>query len=388
MSRLASLSAANFTLPERELDLLQSPALLVDLEAVRHNVRAILACCGGDASRWRPHLKTTKIAAVWRELVVAGVRHFKCATTREAALLLEVLRAEEFHGGDLLVAYPSVGPARRRLGELALAHPETRLSLLCEEADDVAAIPKELDLFVDVNPGMDRTGLDPAGGERIAAIARRAGARFRGIHFYDGHIHDVDYATRRAKAHATYDRLMELVATLTRAGVAVGEIITSGTPTLRPALDYLPFNASAGNGGGAPRHRISPGTVVFHDQRSADETPELDLVPAAVVLARVVSRPSPTRVTCDAGSKSLAAEAGDPCACVLGHPELVAGHPSEEHLPLDVMGGTPPTRGTPLYLVPRHVCPTVNLAEEAVLIEKGRIAAIVPVAGRAHELKR
>jgi D-serine deaminase-like pyridoxal phosphate-dependent protein len=355
---------------------------------VRRNVRAILAECGGDASRWRPHLKTTKIAAVWRELVHAGVRHFKCATTREAALLLEVLRAENVRGGDLLVAYPCVGPARRRLGELAQAFPETKLSLLCEEAEDVAAIPAAIDLFVDVNPGMDRTGLDPAGGERIAAIARRAGARFRGIHFYDGHIHDVDYATRRAKAHATYDRLMALVATLTRDGIEVGEVITSGTPTLRPALEYKPFNVSSGKSGAAPRHRISPGTVVFHDQRSADETPELDLVPAAVVLARVVSRPSPTRVTCDAGSKSLAAEAGDPCAFVLGHPELVAGHPSEEHLPLDVSSGSPPARGTPLYLVPRHVCPTVNLAEEAVLIEKGRIAEIVPVAGRAHELRR
>ena len=386
MSRLETLSAANFTLPDAELDTLQSPALLVDLDAVRRNVRAILACCGGDASRWRPHLKTTKIAPVWAELLRAGVRHFKCATTREAALFLDVVKSEGARGADLLVAYPCVGPARRRLGELARAHPDVKLSLLCEEAGDVASIDRELGLFVDVNPGMDRTGLDPAGGERIAAIAKSAGARFRGIHFYDGHIHDVEYAARSAKAHATYDRLMALVATLARAGVAVGEIITSGTPTLRPALDYAPFR-SAGRAGGAPTHRISPGTVVFHDQRSADETPELDLVPAAVVLARVVSRPSATRVTCDAGSKSLAAEAGDPCAFVLGHPELVAGRPSEEHLPLDVTSGPPPARGTPLYLVPRHVCPTVNLAEEAVVIEKGRVSAIVSVAGRAHELK-
>lgn len=382
MSRLATLTAANFKLSDAELDRLQSPALLVDLEAVRRNIRSILACCGGDPSRWRPHLKTTKLAPVWAELVRAGVRHFKCATTREAALFLDVLRAEGVRGGDLLVAYPLVGPARRRLAELARAHPETRLSLLCEEADDVAALDPQLSLFVDVNPGMDRTGLDPAGVERIAAIARSAGPRFRGIHFYDGHIHDVDYAIRSAKAHATYARLMALVAALARAGLQIGEIVTSGTPTLRPALDYAPFRAR-----GAPVHRISPGTVVFHDQRSADEVPELDLVPAAVVLARVVSRPSPTRVTCDAGSKSIAAEAGDPCVFVLEHPEFVAGRPSEEHLPLDVTSGTPPARGTPLYLVPRHVCPTVNLAEEAVVIERGRIAAILPVAGRAHELK-
>jgi D-serine deaminase-like pyridoxal phosphate-dependent protein len=383
VSRLASFTAANFRLPDAELETLQSPALLVDLDAVRSNIRAILACCGGDAARWRPHLKTTKLGPVWAELLRAGVRHFKCATTREAALFLEVVRAEGVSGADLLVAYPHVGPARRRLGELAREHPGVKLSLLCEEADDVAAIDRELSLFVDVNPGMDRTGLDPAGVERIAAIARGAGPRWRGIHFYDGHIHDVDYAIRRAKAHATYERLMALVAALARASLSVGEIVTSGTPTLRPALDYAPFRAR-----GAPVHRISPGTVVFHDQRSADEAPELALAPAAVVLARIVSRPSPARVTCDAGSKSIAAEAGDPCAFVLEHPELVAGRPSEEHLPLDVTSGPPPARGTPLYLVPRHVCPTVNLAEEAVVIERGRIAAIAPVAGRAHELRR
>jgi D-serine deaminase-like pyridoxal phosphate-dependent protein len=73
---------------------------------------------------------------------------------------------------------------------------------------------------------------------------------------------------------------------------------------------------------------------------------------------------------------------------VLGRPELVAGHPSEEHLPLDVTSGAAPARGTALHLVPRHVCPTVNLAEQAVLIERGRIVDIVDVAGRAHDLQR
>jgi D-serine deaminase-like pyridoxal phosphate-dependent protein len=381
-SRLAAFPAAPFELESRELERLLSPALLIEMDAVRHNIAAILARCGGDPSRWRPHLKTTKIEAVWRELVRAGLTCFKCATTREAALMLKVLRAADVRG-DLLVAYPHVGPARAQLGALARAHPEASLSLLCEEAEDVTAIPSELGLFVDVNPGMDRTGLDPAGGERIAAIARRAGARFRGIHFYDGHIHDVDYATRRTKAHATYARLMALVADLRARGIAVGEIVTSGTPTLAPALEYAPFRAA-----GVPTHRISPGTVVFHDQRTADEAPELALRPAAAVLARVVSRPGPARVTCDAGSKSLAAEAGDPCAFVLGRPELVAGRPSEEHLPLEVTRGEPPARGDPLFLVPRHVCPTVNLAEQAVLIEGRRISGIVPVAARAHDLER
>jgi D-serine deaminase-like pyridoxal phosphate-dependent protein len=387
------LDASGFALRDDDVEQLLSPALLVDLAAVRRNVRAILALCGGDASRWRPHLKTTKIAPVWRELVLAGVRAFKCATTREAALLLDLLRNEGVRGGDLLVAHPLVGPARARLAALAREHGETRLSLLAEESEDVEATPRELSLFVDVNPGMDRTGVDardPKVVERLVAIARRAGERFRGLHFYDGHIHDVEYAPRKAAAHAAYDRLMELVAALARAGVAVPEIVTSGTPTLKPALEYAPFRpASPGRArDGAPLHRVSPGTVVFHDLRSAQECPELELAPAAVVLARVVSHPAPALITCDAGSKSLAAEAGDPVACALGRPELVARRPSEEHLPFDVTSGERPARGTRLHLFPRHVCPTVNLAEECVLIDSGRIVDVAPVAARAHELRK
>ncbi len=60
--------------------------------------------------------------------------------------------------------------------------------------------------------------------------------------------------------------------------------------------------------------------------------------------------------------------------------------PSEEHLPLRVTGGAVPKRGDLLVLIPRHVCPTVNLAEQAVFLEGGRIISIVPVTARAHEI--
>ena len=71
----------------------------------------------------------------------------------------------------------------------------------------------------------------------------------------------------------------------------------------------------------------------------------------------------------------------------LGRPELLALPPNEEHLPLEVQNGARPARGEVLQLVPRHVCPTTNLAEEAVLIEGGRVLDVVPVAARAHELR-
>jgi D-serine deaminase-like pyridoxal phosphate-dependent protein len=375
----SDLAASRYHLPAATLERLLSPALVVHLDLVRENLRRMLAYTG-SAARWRPHVKTTKTPAVYSELVTAGLRHFKCATLREARCLLGAAQAAGHAEIDLLLAYPLVGPALAELGRIAREFPRARLSVLCESAELVPLVPPAAGVFVDVDPGMRRTGIPLADRAAIRAVARAAGERFRGLHHYEGHLHG-ELSERRERCFAGYRELLALADDLARAGLAVPELVTSGTPAFLHALAFEDFRSR-----GRPVHRVSPGTVVFHDLRSAEENPELDLVPAAVVLARVVSRPAPDRVTCDAGSKSLAAEAGDPCAFVLGHPELVPETPSEEHLPLRVTRGSAPERGEVLYLVPRHICPTVNLAEEAVLVEGGKVIETVPVSARAHDV--
>jgi len=374
----AALDSAAYRLPDELIEGALSPALVVHLAVVRANIARIVALCG-QVDRWRPHVKTAKIPEILRELSRAGVRHFKCATTREAAVLLEVLAAEGQADADLLLAYPLVGPALQRVGALALRHPGAHIAVLCEVPEAVQDVPPGVGVFVDVNPGMDRTGAPIEDPQRIAATARAAAQRLRGLHFYDGHLHQPDRIERSLAVHAGYDRLLELVRTLERDGQRVDEVVTAGTPAFLDALAYPGF-------AGGPRHRLSPGTVVFHDVRSQEESPELGLRPAALVLARVVSHPAPDLATCDAGSKSLAAEAGDPCALVLGRSDLEALRPSEEHLPLRGERGSLPPRGAVLQLIPRHVCPTVNLAEEAALVECGRLVDVVAVRARAHEL--
>ena len=381
MSRFDRLSISGFALPSGDLERLLSPALVVYVDHVRENIRRVIDHLGGDVSRWRPHVKTAKIPAIYAELVRAGVRAFKCATTREAECVLRVLAEHHIDGGDLLVAYPHVGPALMRIGELGAMFPESRVSVLCEDARVIDRIPSDVGVFIDVNPGMDRTGIPSSRRQDIIDLAQRAGARFRGIHHYEGHIVDADSEARRRMAFGCYDRLMSLLDDLAEAHVAVGEIITSGTPTFLDALAYEPFTTLTDI-----VHRVSPGTVLYHDWRSEQRIAELDLLPAALVLARVVSHPARGIVTCDAGSKSIAAEAGRPCAYVLGHPELVPLVPSEEHLPLEVRGGSRPERGTELLLIPRHVCPTVNLAEAAVMVEGGRMTGLAAVSARAHDV--
>jgi D-serine deaminase-like pyridoxal phosphate-dependent protein len=367
-------------LPGSLQDRLTTPALLIDLDRVRHNLGRVVVALGGDPGRWRPHVKTAKIPAVLREFLRAGVRAFKCATTREALCLLGVLRRHGA-GGDVLLAHPLAGPNLRQLARVAHEHPGCRVGVLADDPACVESIPRGLGIFLDVDPGMGRTGMSPERIDDAIGLGRRAGDAFRGVHFYEGHLHGLDAQRRRREAFACYGRLIELLDALASAGVPVPEVVTSGTPTFLEAQGFEPFRRLPGT-----LHRVSPGTVAYHDLRSEEEVPALGLLPAALVLARVVSRPAPDVVTTDAGSKSVAAEAGNPCAAVAGWPHLTAMKPSEEHLPFRVGDGEAPRRGQGLLLVPRHVCPTVNLAERAVLLDGGCFAGIVDVAARAHEL--
>ncbi|MCB0216690.1 MAG: alanine racemase [Chloroflexi bacterium] len=360
--------------PALDLDGVPTPALLIDLDRVRANLARSLAIIGG-ADRWRPHVKTAKVAAVQQLMLEAGLRHFKCATTREARVLLDLAR-DGGHSIDLLLAMALRGPNLARYAAIAAAHPGQRLSLLSEDPAHAAAVrglDAGLGLYLDLDPGMGRTGIPLLDWERIASTRAAAGSALRGLHAYEGQFGGIPLDQRPAAADALYPRLVELAE---RLELGEAELVTSGTPAFALAAGHPAF---AGR-----RHRVSPGTVVYWDLTSVGSG--LDgYAFAATVLATVVSRPAAGRLTVDAGSKAVDAAAGDPCAAVVGLPGLRALRPSEEHLPMARDGGPMPELGQRLRLIPRHVCPTVNLADEALLIEGGRVTARVPVAARGHE---
>ncbi|HKY05966.1 MAG TPA: D-TA family PLP-dependent enzyme, partial [Blastocatellia bacterium] len=89
---------------------------------------------------------------------------------------------------------------------------------------------------------------------------------------------------------------------------------------------------------------------------------------------------------CDAGHKTVSADAGVPTCAVIGRDAMTPHKPSEEHLPIDVTGeGEGLSIGEIIYLVPRHVCPTVNNFDYAVIISGGRIAGVERVTARGRE---
>jgi D-serine deaminase-like pyridoxal phosphate-dependent protein len=354
---------------------LLTPALVIYPEIVDQNIAATLRLLGGDANRWRPHLKTAKLGFIMRRLASQGVVNAKCSTT------VELAAACESGMKDVLLAYAVVGANARRVRELAEKYPDVRISVLVENVEQIAAWSgSRVGIFVDVNPGMDRTGISQDGIDAILSVVRAAGSQFRGLHWYDGHMSAASLEEREKLAHKGYDRLMEIVAAVERAGFPIEEVITSGTPAFPCAATYAPFKS------GKFVHRTSPGTVVYSDATSIKQLPaEWGYQPAALVLTTVVSHPKPNVVTCDAGHKSVSADAGVPTCAVAGRPDLTPLKPSEEHLPIEVTAGAVPEIGDLLYLIPRHVCPTVNNFDDAVIVEHGRVVGVEHVTARGHE---
>jgi D-serine deaminase-like pyridoxal phosphate-dependent protein len=363
----------------RQQDSLLTPALVIYPETVDANIRTTLQLLGGDSNRWRPHVKTAKLGFTMRQLVHRGMTNLKCATT------LELLVACQAGAKDVLVAYPMQGANARRVREIAEQFRDVRISALLDSPASMTNwAGGNVEIFIDVNPGMDRTGIEQVRIAEIVQLAfsvRRAGLTFRGLHYYDGHLGKWPVSERTVVAHRGYDHLLEIVSELERGGISGIEVITAGTPAFPCTASYPGFTSSRFI------HRASPGTIVYGDLTSLSQLP-LDYTyrPAVVVVSRVVSHPTANRFTCDAGHKALAIDCGIPNCAVAGRPDLLPGSPNEEHLPMEVPeGARRPAIGELIYLIPRHVCPTVNNFNEALIVSDGQIMAVEPVSARGRD---
>ena len=165
---------------------LQTPCLLIHLDRVRHNVSRMQEMLKGDMNRWRPHVKTTKVPEILSLLMEASVRRFKCATSREAQVLLD--QANE--PVDLLVAMAHRGANLQRIVALTKTFPTHSFSMLSEDPDHASDVRRAgLGVYVDLDPGYHRTGIPLGNRQRIMATVESAGAALRGLHYYDGHLH-------------------------------------------------------------------------------------------------------------------------------------------------------------------------------------------------------
>jgi D-serine deaminase-like pyridoxal phosphate-dependent protein len=356
-------------------DEIASPALLLYPARIDENLRRMVAAAG-SAERLRPHVKTHKMAEVVRMALRHGITKFKAATIAEAEMTAAA------GGADILLAYPVVGPAATRLTQLIARHPEVRWRAVVESdvgIDDLAraagAAGTVVETLLDLNVGMDRTGVAP--GPEAMRLARRIAESpslsFGGLHAYDGHLHEPDHDRLVEQVEAAFAAVWHLRDELLAAGIAVPLIAAGGTPT-----SFI--LASRGD------VEVGAGTTVLWDCGQPTISPDLDYLNAAVVLARVISKPAPGRLCLDLGHKAVASEMPHPRVRIFGLEDATFPLHSEEHLVVETSQAERIPVGTVLYCLPRHVCPTVALHEEAVVVRDGRAVDRWQVVARKRQI--
>jgi D-threonine aldolase len=353
---------------------IDSPALLIDEARLDENLRRMVRDAGG-AERLCPHVKTHKLPQVIGKQIELGVRKFKAATIAEAEMCAAA------GAPQVLLAHAPVGPRAQRLVALARAFPATRFATLVDDigvarhlSSVMSSAGLSFDVLVDIDCGMHRSGIAPEPAEKLfAQLTTLPGLRVVGLHAYDGHIHDTDLAVRRARCEAAFAPVFALRDRLRAAGFSSLRVVAGGTPT-------FPLLAARGD------VECSPGTSVLWDYGYATTLPDLDYLCAAVLLTRVTSRPETHRLCLDLGHKAIGSEMPQPRALLLGLEDAKLVAHSEEHLVIETSRAADYPPGTPLYALPWHICPTMNLHSEVVVVRHGRAQGRWPVLARARHI--
>lgn len=352
-----------------------SPAVVVYKDRATENI-TLLKTMIDDIQRLRPHVKTNKIAEVTQLMQEAGIQRFKCATIAEAEMLGMV------NAPDVLLAYQPVGPKIVRLLELVQKYPQTAFSCITDNPDAALAISgifaaqgRRLPVYLDLNVGMNRTGIKPGAAalELYQYLDTLPGVIPAGLHAYDGHIHDTDMDVRKEKCDAAYAPVVVLADQIVAGGLPQPVIVAGGSPT-------FPVHAKR-------KHiQCSPGTFIFWDWGYGRNLPEQAFKWAALVISRVISVIDETHICLDLGHKSVAAESPQPRVHFLNAPAAEPVSQSEEHLVLKVADTSLYPVGTVFYGVPLHICPTVALYEKAYVAEGNTVTANWRIIARDRQI--
>lgn len=359
------------------LSALETPAVVVDLDRMEHNLEAASAYAAAHGLALRPHVKTHKSPVVAAAQLSRGARGLTCATPFEAEIMSSVC-------DDLLVAYPPVGAARaQRIASLP-AHVRVTVALdstaaVAQVAQAARAAGRTVGAYVELDLGMHRVGV-PGVDEALElarCVAAEPGLEFAGLAFYPGHVREpVD--EQHEKLRALGASLERALARFDAAGLPPRVVSGGSTPTLWRTHE-LPGVTE-----------LRPGTYVYNDRTTAvigacawDDC-------ALTVLATVVSTAVPGQAVIDAGTKALGREPvrgadGEGFGQLLEHPDVIVARMSEEHGVLDLeRTDWRPEVGERVRVVPNHVCIVVHLNDLVYGARGDVVSSSWPVAARGR----
>jgi D-serine deaminase-like pyridoxal phosphate-dependent protein len=329
---------------------LDTPAVYVDLDALERNLRNMQARARGWGVKLRPHTKTHKIPEIARMQLEAGASGITVAKLGEAEVL---------PGDDVLVAYPLMPEKLPRLRALSR---ERRVTVVVDSVEAAHGLPG-VGALVEVDVGVGRCGVRTP--EQVVAVAR-ACSEFRGLFYWPSWLDAEGFR----KARAALD---EDIAALKAAGFDV-PVVSGGSTPGADKTALIPATTE-----------IRPGTYVFHDASClANGLATLEEC-ALRVLVTVVSTAVPGQCVVDGGSKTFSSDATvnvGTFGLFPDRPDWTMHKMNEEHGYVKI--GAPARVGEKVWVVPSHVCATVNMHDEVAYGRRGRVEGTWKVAARGR----
>ena len=352
------------------LEEVDTPALVVELDAFERNLRTLADSVKGRPVRVRPHAKTHKCAEIAKRQLAHGAIGVCCQKVSEAEAMVD--------GGidDVLISNEVVGA--QKLERLAALSQRARLGVCVDNPENLQALAAsgaKLDVYVEIDVGMRRCGA-PAG-EAAAALARKIishkNLRFAGLQAYHGRAqHMRSMEERHAAIEHAAQHVFHTKKLLEKNKIACPIVTGAGSGTY-----MLEVEAGAWD-------EIQPGSYAFMDADYAKNewaAPLPRFEHALFVLSTVMSRPAPELAILDAGLKASSVDSGMPT--VWKKPGLVYAGASDEHGRVEIAAGAEaPRLGDKLLLVPGHCDPTVNLYDWYVCMRGDTVEALWPITAR------
>ena len=354
-------------------DQIDTPALILDLDAFERNLALMQQALEGTTLRLRPHAKSHKCPDIALRQMALGAVGICCQKVSEAAVFVAA------GINDVLITNQLVGKTKiTHVLELAQ---RARIGVLVDHRSQVDALAEaalsnhvSLDVYIEIDVGMKRCGVAP--GTAALTLAQSISAapplRFAGLQCYHGAAQHLRAPDQRAQAiasavHAAFETKNAIEAH----GIAVPVITGAGTGSFVHERDSGVFD------------ELQAGSYIFMDRDYADNelgVNDLRFEHSLFVLTTVMSRPSAERAVVDAGLKASSVDSGMPS--VWQRDDLRYAKASDEHGVLLTPGADSVSLGTRLMLVPGHCDPTVNLYDQLICVRGDAVEAIWPVAAR------
>ncbi len=351
-----------------------TPALVLDLDAFERNLARMADAVRGKPVRLRPHAKSHKCAQIALRQIAAGAVGVCCQKVSEAEALVA--------GGvaDVLIANEVVGTGK--LDRLAALARQAQVGVCVDAAANVADVDAaaarvgvRLDVLVEINVGADRCGVEP--GAQALELARKVvgsrNLRFAGLQAYHGgaqHVRSV--ADRRRAIGRAAELARQTRELIEKNGIGCQTVTGAGTGS-------VPLERTSG-----VFDELQPGSYIFMDadyNRNEVDAAWPHFEQSLFVWTTVMSRPNAARAVVDAGLKASSVDSGMPQVWQLPGVEFVKA--SDEHGVLAIApGAEAPVLGAKLMLVPGHCDPTVNLYDWFVCVRSGVVEALWPVSAR------